>query len=393
MIKSRTGDLAKGRPQRNVFASKQAGVSLVELMIVTAIIGIVAIGMSDLFIEMSLLQSKVEQGAAFTEVRNEITRTIKSPQGWAATVADAGNVEMACLRANTPCVSLVAGARDWNPLILSRAPGSVVFDGTSGTAGFNTRGVACNTFDADVPDANCPLSYELEWSAVCPEGQDSCVGPTIEVRGTAQYSVPAHIHRGFDPAKHSFLVVRGGSARKNDEIRIANIENEVAGVNGGEDGVTAGSNCQIGWKRRRFNRIVADLGNNATLVAPDAFTLAPGIYTCQIRAPAYKVGGTLIRLSSIAGDAVSVKSPSSVATRWAGSTSIDLVTSFTLANATTFIVEQICTTLPVSEPAYGSTQVQHSFGIPVADEGGSFANTVYSTVNCIRVRCVTEGCE
>lgn len=382
MIKSRTGDLAKGRPQRNVFASKQAGVSLVELMIVTAIIGIVAIGMSDLFVEMSLLQSKVEQGAAFTEVRNEITRTIKSPQGWAATVADVGNGDMACLRTNTPCVSLVAGVRDWNPLILSRAPGSVVFDGTSATAGFNNRGVACNTFNDVVPDAACPLSYELEWSAVCPEGQDSCVSPNIEVRGTAQYEVPAHIHRGFDPAKHSFLISRAGAVRRNERIEFEYWEDESASPPDG-NGETGGAGCLGAWQARRFNRVVSDPGNNLTLGA-NQFQLDPGTYSCRIKAPAFRAGGVRLRLRRTAGGAfTTVESAPVVAGQWNLDAVASIDTSFTLTANTTFVLEQWCSKAPRGDLTLGRAQ----------NAGAALANTIYSKVSCDRIQCFGAGCE
>ncbi len=375
----------RSRPHSDVFASKQSGFSLVELMIVTAIIGIVAIGMSDLFVEMSLLQSKVEQGAAFTEVRNEITRTIKSPQAWAATVASVGNVEMACLRTNTACVSLVGGVRQWSDFTLFRVPGSVVFDGQSATAGFNTRGVACNSFSIAVPDANCPLSYNLEWSAVCPVGEDACISPNIEVRVTAEYSVPAHIHRGFDPNKHSFLIAMGGAVRRNERVEIDYSIDE-SGSWPNPPGESGANGCVMNWLGRRFNRIVADPGGNVTLVAPRQFQLRAGTYSCRIKAPAYRAGSVRIRLIGVAGAAFTTVLSAPVVAGVSNLAEVaQLDTNFVLSDLTTFEVQQYCTQNAPGDLEFGRAP-------PNSTAAAEWANVRYATVSCDRVRCFGAGC-
>lgn len=389
---------AKARPAYFSFCYTEAGFSLVELMIVTAIVGIVAVGMSSLFIEMSLLQNKSEQGVAFLNVRNLITQAIRSPPqsatpgaipGWDRTVQNvAQNPEMACLRDNTPCVSLVGGVRQWNELTVLDSGGGVVFDGHSATAGFNSRGVACNTFSVGAPDASCPLSYDLHWSVTCPAGEDSCTGANIEVRGVAQYSVPAHIHRSFDPGKHSFLISRGGAVRRNERIEFVYARDE-SGFFPNAPGEPGGAACLGNWAPRQFNRIISDPGGSVSLVSATQFQLVAGTYSCRIRAPSFKAGGVRIRLRGVAGAAFTTEHSAPVVSGQAnGFAAAQIDTNFLLAAPTTFVVEQYCTDAPTAPDAADTAFGRAQPGGVAAD----WANVTYAAVSCDRVRCFGAGC-
>lgn len=353
-----------------------SGFGLVEVMIVAAVISIIALGMSTLFTDMFSMQSKATQQGSFTNVRQRLIQAVQDSESWARTLADGTNVELACVLANTPCVSLVGAVEQWYPLTLRYSDNTIAFSEHANVAGdengFDNAGVLCAIFNAATPNANCALSYDLQWHAICPGAALSCVAPIIRVRGTARFASPNSTIGNMNTTRFSFDVTRGSAAIRNDRLVISYVEND----NTGE------GNCKGAGAQRAFST-EDDPAGNATIVGGNSFQLQPGVYSCRISAPAFKAGAVRILLESTAGTAVSVTSPMVVASLAGGSATAVIDTTLNLNQLTTLRLMQTCTNNPADDTdGFGSTDPNYSMGMPV--NAGGYNGNVYTVVSCIR---------
>ncbi|MBL7688330.1 MAG: type II secretion system protein [Bdellovibrionaceae bacterium] len=363
----------------------EAGFGLVEVMIVAAVISIIALGMSTLFTDMFSMQSKSNQQASYTNVRQRLMQIVQSSESWALTVAPAaGNADMNCIRNNTPCTSILGGVNQWYPLTLVQADGSLngvvafseQFVNGTDEHGFDNAGVLCTTFNAGTPNGACALSYDLEWHPVCPGAATSCTVPAIQVRGIARFASPSIPVGGMNVARYDFMVLRGSAAIRNDPVIVSFVKDETARAGEG--------NCKGAWRQRQLTSPpLSDPGNNVTVAAND-MTFKAGTYNCRITAPSFKAGGVRIRLRDITGVVPTIVSPTVTASMSGGSALAVIDTTFTLTADTTFKLEQYCESDPSDDSdGWGAVNPNYSMGVPIPDDTGYGAVT-YSVVSCLR---------
>lgn len=374
---------ASGFPGRRSMGVKVVtrndGFGLVEVMIVAAVISIIALGMSTLFTDMFSMQSKVTQQGSYANVRQRLIQAVQDTESWAQTLADGTNVQLACVQANTPCVSILGGVPQWYNLTLRYSDNTIAFSEHANVGGnengFDSSGVLCTTFNAATPNAVCALSYDLQWHAVCPGAAATCVAPAIQVRGTARYASPNTVVGGINVNRFSFDVLRGSAAIRNEQVVIGYRENDSSGE---------GDCKNVAGVQRLFNYDV-DPAGNATIVGGNAFQLQPGIYSCRVSAPAFKAGGVRILLESTAGTPISVVSPTVVASLSGGSAMAVIDTTLNLTAVTTLRVMQTCTNNPADDTdTFGVTNSNFSMGLPVPNALGVYTDVTYTVVSCLR---------
>ncbi len=355
------------------------GFGLIEVMIVAAVISIIALGMSTLFTDMFNMQSKVTQQGSYSAVRQRLIQAINDTESWTNTLAAPENaLDMTCINNNTACTSISGGVPQWYPLTLMNSDNTIAFSEQANVGGnengFDNAGVLCTTFNAAAPVANCALSYDLQWHPVCQGAATTCVSPAIQVRGTALFASSVVVTGNINTARFNLDVLRGSAAIRNDRVIVGFRRDEGAVAQGEGDCKGAGVARQINFED--------DPAGNVTLTGATTFQLVPGVYSCRVSAPSFKAGGVRILLESTAGTAVSVTSPTVIASLSGGSAMAVIDTTLNLSVATTLRVVQSCTLHP-SDSTWGVQNNNFSMGLPVPD-GGLYSGATYTIVSCLR---------
>lgn len=211
---------------------RSQGFSLLEVMIALGVLGVVSlivIGINNLALKGSTGANIYHQADQF---RKNIISVINNEDAWKATVNynSPANNRFECLR--TPPVGNCAAFTDdplqsptpWFRLGVAKRPftvldqaGKVVYDPTSPTAGFDTNGRLCQTFNPNPSDNNCPFRLELSWQVTCPSSPAPCTGEdiTVRIRGVIYYRPRASSDRAreiaFNPGRYGIDFIRGST--------------------------------------------------------------------------------------------------------------------------------------------------------------------------------------
>lgn len=152
------------------------GFSLMEIMVAIAISSIVVLGTAALFLTTSTAESTQQRQFWITARRMEFQGLIKSTPGWNNILA--ANPAMACFTNNTSCAAFAAP----QPLRLPIDPaGAIVLNGALNTNGLTKSGDICNTFDPVAGNSSCPVGLQLQWVALCDDGNCQHAQPKIMV--------------------------------------------------------------------------------------------------------------------------------------------------------------------------------------------------------------------
>jgi hypothetical protein len=143
-------------------AFSNAGFSLVETVVAVGISGVIVLGASQLFLDVSKEGSKSDVNFWLNARRAEIQNNIRNEIPWAAIVA--ANPALACLATTTGC----AAYKD--PLDSQRLKlpmDGTLLDGGLAGQGMTRQGDLCSTFDETNGNANCPIGIKVHWQAMC----------------------------------------------------------------------------------------------------------------------------------------------------------------------------------------------------------------------------------
>ncbi len=363
----------------------QRGFGLVEVMIATAIISVLAIGITTLITDMFRMQKKASAVASVTQMRATIISAIQNGEAWSRTAADAadatGNPEMTCMiiGATTNCSHSSPATLGYD-LNLKDPQGNPVFYSGVATNGFQANGSPCTTYPSD----GCPFSWDLKWVPSCPTPATSCMTPTINVVGVFEYFAGADpLPGGFNPANYAINVLRGSEAIRNDPIVVVYRMT----TNGGEPG-----GCMTTWHTRQLNEVDKDQGNNILnktggtppTVLSNQIELRAGTYNCRVQVPGFKNGGNRIRINRVSGTMFpDIVSSVSIASMSGGSTLNSIETTLIFTQDTTFQIQHNCTNQP-SDSAFPSTNDNYSRGVPIGTAGVYTGGVTFTTVSCTR---------
>lgn len=373
---SRTESRSASFSRRSSVIRDSRGFGLIEVIVVVAIISIVALGIATMMQDMFSQQQRAAQKGTLNSTRARLIEALQSPSSWAATVAHAdNNASLVCLRAGNTCTHNTTV--NFN---VADASGAIIYPSATATAGFRPDGTNCNTFSTATPDPTCPFRWALSATLTCPSGSGTCPSPDIRILGPFTYSAgTASMGAGFNPNTYSIDFRRGSDVVLNQVVTFRYVENDASGEAG---------RCDTGaWVTRALNQTVDAHSIGASIQAGNLFRLPTGSYNCRVLVPGFKNGGNRIRIVRVVGMVVTQEAESGVAlaaVNTGGSVvnSIEVVLRVNTASAD-FRVEHTCTSRP-SASTWPSLNNDFSKGVPVPDAGGSYANTTFTTVTCIR---------
>ena len=169
------------------------GFSLMEVIIITAVISLLAVGIITSSLEFNKIQSQNSQKAMAIELRDEIKKTIVDQAGWFYTYNDttsnSGSM-FGCLRTGTTCAAAQNAApnipnHDFSVFTVTNTLFRGNYDPIANpTQGFRNDGSVCDTFVAPPAPAtsNCMFRFTFQWSADCSGAQTPpCTNPRIKV--------------------------------------------------------------------------------------------------------------------------------------------------------------------------------------------------------------------
>jgi type II secretory pathway pseudopilin PulG len=149
------------------------GFSIVEALVAISLLGILAIGVTQLISTGQSQQKRMLLSKKFAMLQNNFSDVISGQGSWHNTLSDAVlNPNLSCLRTRTDCSSFYAAnygsVASTARIVLKDANNQIFYDGRStNTAGFTEDGAVCNTFTyAAAGNDNCPIGYIVNWRTV-----------------------------------------------------------------------------------------------------------------------------------------------------------------------------------------------------------------------------------
>lgn len=166
-------DMTTGKTQLKF--NSQAGFSLIEVVITTAISAVVLMGLFNVLLDTQRVDSVLQSMGQKADLRVRIMSEFLNDKSIQNTMADAYNSSLACLTsAATPCPP--AGG----PLRFRDASNGLITDPENPSRGFTRDGAVCNSFDATHGDPMCPFRLEVTWIAICSVA--TCAEPQFKLQ-------------------------------------------------------------------------------------------------------------------------------------------------------------------------------------------------------------------
>lgn len=264
------------------------GMSLISIMVVLGIVAIVITGTTTMISNIARYQRHVTLVKVLETMVGNFERNVKDRAAWSQTVADATNGTMDCLRTATD--TCAEGIFDIDRLYSATG---VFWDSTDASNGLTIRGDNCTNFNAAGGNFDCPISYNVQWQAVCPAAAP-CRHPRINV--IVQMLWRPGAGGGGIPAINEDLYSRT-IFRFSGEINEPFVFQHIVTVS--ESG-----SCGVAFANRPLELQapggVDPYGNAAE--DGSGMLLQPGTYSCQAEAAGFGVDGFRIRLVDSGGN-------------------------------------------------------------------------------------------
>jgi hypothetical protein len=195
------------------FILNQKGFSLLEAFMAMGFMAVSMLSVVTLSLQLGKHQQGEQQKSVVYDFKEELIVSLNNNRYWQNLVNKAGlvkhprlqtplNPELACVRDGTICNE---GEYD---LTLFTPDSKIRFDALDQTAGFNSRGELCNTFQREGhPDPKCSFRFKVKWSPVCELGTTSCLNPLIKVKGELQQTPGVDFQMMTADLNFSFMLV------------------------------------------------------------------------------------------------------------------------------------------------------------------------------------------
>jgi Tfp pilus assembly protein PilE len=362
------------------------GMSLIEAMIITTVISLLMVGLSNIYSGMAQRQRLTEANAGLLEFSLGLQKILSDESSWATTIRHASNSAIAgitCLQDATPnCANNTTGV-DFNVMPQT---GAAYYLAATPTSGIDMTGATCNTY----PSLACPFRFNLTALSQCLNGAANCAVPQVTIIGNL---IIAPAFKNTDPilrkiddraltiapppfpppavpqASLSFKISHGQKS-KSETFELFQLSDNT--------GTTGGGNClPLGWKGRPLSNLNDNSNIVISLSGAGVFTLSDGNYECTVSAQGYdQPSGFKIRISNLSLPGINYPIGSGV-TDDDASTIVFGKVNFALHSGTTtnLALEHYCASDANTGPP------NSAMGIPIAP----FAQqTVYTRIFCTR---------
>lgn len=190
-----------------LFSKKISGFSLVEVLIASALISIVAMGTFSLFNIAAKEQKRTNFMISAGIIRSQLFGLIEDSDSWKKIANDSTNSVFSCIRDNVDCNNNEEG-----PIKVLDQAGSIVFD--TSTEGYTWQGTKCLQ-SAGIE--NCPIRVTIKSVLLC--SSPTCASPSVKTTGTFK-NVSTLTPFPFNDANYAFESYRKAGSSMGGYITI-----------------------------------------------------------------------------------------------------------------------------------------------------------------------------
>lgn len=287
------------------FTPFNAGYSLVEILVILAVVGLMGLGTTSMVNNMLRLGQKNEMNSGIRTFKANLETMIRNEDSWMNTIKNTGGAApglLSCIwegdniqcNDGLPVNNFDVYDRNPAPNPATPPPGAAVpifYQASDVTAGFNTLGQPCNGASPGggytaAGNDSCPFRFDISATLACPNGNATCLKPTVTITGTLRVSPATDVNLAnrVNLNEYNFTIV------KTDEVRFEPLEIRYTRFDGGPGFVGTPCGAPGVLVPRPLSDIAYDVGSNVIgpIAAGNSFTLASGIYSCEIAASAYE---------------------------------------------------------------------------------------------------------
>lgn len=138
------------------------GNTLVQVLVAVGVMSIMAGAVASVFLDVQKSQAGLELRFAALDVRQSIVGALSNESAWQRILLT--NPQLTCTSPNQAHCS--ASTVTTVPIKVMDARGNIIYDATSPTSGYTTKGLKCSTYSAAGNPA-CPLRVDVAWRGVC----------------------------------------------------------------------------------------------------------------------------------------------------------------------------------------------------------------------------------
>lgn len=156
-----------------------SGFGIIEVMVAVGVIGFLLFSTISTQVQLKKQQVQSADLVSLNLFKGNLAMVIRNDPSWANTLeanSSSGllvgatllkfNGGMDCLKNSTACGASAS------KFALIDSGGNVIYDGTNAAAGLNLNGTSCSS--------NCPITYTLQWTAVCPP-PGGCIASQVNI--------------------------------------------------------------------------------------------------------------------------------------------------------------------------------------------------------------------